>query len=409
MATYPLATLAAQITAAGISAPSYAEILTSLQTSFQLIYGSDAYIEPDSQDGELLALMAQAISDANDATIAVFQSFAPSFAQGMGLSSLVKLNGLRRQAASYSTAVGDVVGQAGTVITNGKAEDVNGVTWDLPATVTIPSGGTITVTVTAEQAGAITAPAGTITKIATPTKGWQSFTNTAAAVPGAPVETDAALRQRQAASVSGPASAIIDAIRSAVGNVTGVTRSEIYENDTSATDANGIPAHSISAVVEGGTVAAVGAAIQSRKPPGIQTYGTTTTTVSDPAGLPIDINFFELTQTTVYVALSIKALTGYVASTESLIVGAIVEFINTLGVGEDVPYWGLVSPANLTGTAALNSSGLTQAQLDALSATYEITALAIGTTPSPTGTTDLVIAFNAAAVCAAADVGVTTA
>ena len=58
MPTYPLSTLAATISATGISAPTYDEILTSLQTSFQSIYGSDAYISADSQDGQMLAVFA---------------------------------------------------------------------------------------------------------------------------------------------------------------------------------------------------------------------------------------------------------------------------------------------------------------------------------------------------------------
>jgi hypothetical protein len=65
MATYPLATLACTIDENGISAPSYADILASLQASFQSIYGSDIYIEADSQDGQWLATIAQIINDGN--------------------------------------------------------------------------------------------------------------------------------------------------------------------------------------------------------------------------------------------------------------------------------------------------------------------------------------------------------
>jgi hypothetical protein len=65
MATYPLPTLSAQVTSAGISAPAYSDILLSLQASFRAIYGSDAYLEADSQDGQFLAIMAQAINDCN--------------------------------------------------------------------------------------------------------------------------------------------------------------------------------------------------------------------------------------------------------------------------------------------------------------------------------------------------------
>lgn len=410
MATnYPLATLAAQVTSAGISAPSYAEVLASLEASFKQIYGNDVYIAPDSQDGEFLALLAQAISDSNQAAIAVYQSFSPVYAQGVGLSNMVKINGLTRQNATNSTAVGTVGGTAGTPITNGQVKDENGNLWDLPVSVNIPSSGSISVTVTAVNSGAIVAPIGTITKIATPTRGWQTFTNTSAAAPGADVESDATLRQRQAVSTAGSAEAIIDAIRAEVANITGVTRTKVYENDTNTTDANGIPARNISAVVEGGSTVDIATAIQLKKPPGIPTYGTTSYTVTDNVGLPIAINWFVLADKQVYVTVGITALTGYLSTTGDQIVAALVEYLSALDIGEDVQYMRLISVANLTGTAALKASGLTQAQLDALSATYELTSLEVGFSASPTGTADLTVAFNEAAMSQSSNIVVNVA
>lgn len=53
--------LSAKVTAEGISAPDYQTILSTLISYFQQIYGSDAYLEPDSKDGQMVALMALAI------------------------------------------------------------------------------------------------------------------------------------------------------------------------------------------------------------------------------------------------------------------------------------------------------------------------------------------------------------
>src|SRR5579862_2461754 len=153
----PITTLACTVGPTGISSPSYADILSSLQSQVQAIFGSDIYISPDSQDGQLLAIIAQAIYDSNQATIAAYNSFSPTFAQGDGLSSVVKINGIRRAIASNSTATGNVVGVAGTTIVDGVVKDENGNLWDLPPSVTIPGGGSIAVTVTAEQLGNIVA------------------------------------------------------------------------------------------------------------------------------------------------------------------------------------------------------------------------------------------------------------
>ncbi|MGI4812793.1 MAG: hypothetical protein ACRYGG_05585, partial [Janthinobacterium lividum] len=117
MATYPLATLACTIDSTGISAPAYADILGSLTASFQSIYGSDIYVDPDSQDGQWLATLSQIINDGNQADVTVFVGYSPTYAQGAALASQVKINGLRKDVASNSTAVVDVVGQVGTSIT----------------------------------------------------------------------------------------------------------------------------------------------------------------------------------------------------------------------------------------------------------------------------------------------------
>ncbi|WP_457832781.1 baseplate J/gp47 family protein, partial [Staphylococcus aureus] len=83
--------------------------------------------------------------------------------------------------------------------------------------------------------GAVSAPAGTITTINTPTRGWQSVTNPADAVPGAEVESDAALRSRQKISTAIPSLTVFEGIVGAVAGVSGVTRYRGYENDTNST------------------------------------------------------------------------------------------------------------------------------------------------------------------------------
>lgn len=393
MPTYPLSTLAPSVDLTGISAPTYNDIYQSLIASFQAVYGSGIYISPDSQDGQWLAILAKAIDDSNKAAVAVFQAFSPTYAQGAGLSALVKLNGLLRSIPTNSTALGTVIGVAGTVITNGVVQDANSNLWNLPSTVTIPVGGLITVTVTARDQGAVIAPLGTINKIYNPQLGWQSFTSTADAVPGMPIETDAALRSRQTVSTALPALGIRDSIFAAIGNVVGVTRFTVYENDTGTTDANGIPAHTISAVVQGGTAAEIGAAIGGKKPPGIQTYGSTPVVVYDAYGLPVTVNYFPLDSVPIYFAVTIKALPGYVSTTGAALQQALAAFVGALEIGDDV------YAAQAQAAASLINSPLGQ--------TFYITSFTLGITPAPAGTANLAIAFNAAATCSVADIVLT--
>jgi len=391
--TYPLPTLAPTVDATGISAPSYSDIYQSLVASFQQIYGADIYVAPDSQDGQWLAVLALALHESNQAAISVFNAFSPYYAQGAELSSLVKLNGLQRKPATNSTATGLVTGQAGTIITHGIVKDVAGNLWALPPTVVIPVGGTVTVTVTAQSAGSISAAIGAINIIYNPQLGWQSFSNTAAAVVGSPIETDAELRIRQSQSVAIPAQTIRQSILAAIANIPGVTRYAVYENDTGSTDANGLPAHSFSAVVLGGNSSAVAGAIALRKTIGAQTYGTTSVVVTDRYGIQTTINYFQLALTNVYFAVTIKALPGYLSSTGTAIIQALVDFVNALDIGEDV----YVSQAQ----AAAQLIGLGIGQ------TFYLTDFRLGTSASPTGTSNIVIAFNAAATCATGNITLT--
>ena len=267
-----------QITPTGVIVPDYADVLAGAQNLFGSIYGADTVLNPNTQDEQMLAIFAQAISDSNQGVAAAYNAFIPSFAQGAGLSSLVKINGLQRGVPTNSQIVVTIVGVAGTPITSGQVGDNAGLRqiWNLPALVTIPPLGTIDVTATNALPGAISAGANSLTAILTPTLGWQTVTNGSnAASLGAPVESDAALRGRQAASTGQPASTPTEAIAAEVANVAGVIASQLYENNTASTDSNGIPSHSVSVVVDGGDVNAVAEAIFDKIAPGIGTYGST--------------------------------------------------------------------------------------------------------------------------------------
>lgn len=377
-------TLSATVTPAGIVAPSFADVLAGLRASYRAIYGSDAYLAPDSQDGQFIAIMAAAIHDNNMAMVGVYNSFSPTYAQGAGLSRQVKINGLSRLTPSYSTAVGTVVGQVGSVIAGAVVQDVNGNKWNVPS-FTMPPAGQQVVTVTAQQPGAIAAPAGSITKILTPMLGLQSFTSTADAATGAPVETDAALRKRQIVSTSLPAQSPLGALLGSLLNLTGVIRAAVYENPSAATDANGLPPYSISCVVAGGNVVDIARTIGQKKTPGAVTYGTTTQVYTDPAtGIPYSIKFYALSQTTITTVVNIKALAGYSSTSVALIKDAVAAYINGLSIGQQVQFTRLYGPAYLNG-----------------SATFEVLSMTINGSVA-----DITIPFNSAAYCTSANVTV---
>ncbi|EMA1800180.1 baseplate J/gp47 family protein [Cronobacter turicensis] len=387
--------LSAKVTASGISAPDYQTILSTITQYFQQIYGTDAYLEPDSKDGQMVALVALAVHDANNTAIQVYNSFSPSSGMTDALTRNVKINGIARKAATNSTVDVTLTGTAGTTITNGSVKDANGVIWNLPASVTIDVSGSVTVTATCANSGAVAAVAGSISKINTPTRGWTAVSNSTAATVGAAAETDAELRIRQKQSVAKPSLTPFEAVDGAIANVNGVTRHKLYENDTGSADSNGIPAHAIAAIVDGGSITDIAQVIRGKKGQGVGTYGSTTVNVADKYGNPHFISFSRSVNVPIYIAITLKVFPGYTSQIGEQIKQAIADYINSLTIGDDVLLSRLYSPANLGVVSGGNAKY------------YDISALKIGKTSNNLSAENIVIAFNESASCSTSNIVIT--
>lgn len=386
---------------AGLTINSYADILADLQTKFQGIFGSSVYLANDSADEQWLAVLALKIFDENQALQLVYNNRGPATAVGSALDGIVKLNGIARKPASFSTCVVTLSGAPGTVITNGVVKDVNGFLWNLAPSVTL-TGGSTSASVTCQKIGAITALPGDLTLINTPVKGWTAVTNPDAATVGQPVENDSQLRARQAISAALPSISMLTGTIAAIASLQGVGRYVVYENPTGSTgtDPNGygLPPHSITAVVEGSTVTDIAQAIYNNKSIGCFTNGTTTIVVTDPVngGLTEPISFYLPSPVPVYVAMTVKKLAGYTVSTTDAITAAIAKYLNGLQIGEIVTVSGIVG-------AALS----VMASLEQPTFSVTLSTVAIDTTPSPTNTSDLTLQFYEVASGAIGNVVVT--
>lgn len=389
--------LSATVTAEGISAPDYQTILDTLTSYFQQIYGSDAYLEPDSKDGQMVALVALAVHDANNTAIAVYNCFSPATGYGAALTSNVKINGIARKGATNSTVDLLLTGTAGTTITNGTVKDTNNVIWRLPASVVIGVDGAVTVTAICSNSGAVAALAGTITTINTPTRGWTSVTNPVAATVGAPAETDAELRIRQGQSVAIPSITPFEGVDGAIANIAGVTRHKLYENDTGKTDGNGLPPHSISAIVDGGDVTEIARTIRGNKGQGVRTWGKTSVTVPDRYGNPHIISFSRPTDVPVYGKITLKVFAGYTSQIGVQIQQAVADYINSLMIGDPVLLSRIYSPANLGVVSGGNARY------------YDIQELLIGKSPETVAAANINIAYDESASCKPENIIITVA
>jgi len=387
--------LSAVVTASGIRAPDYQTILAGLTEYFQQIYGADAYLEPDSKDGQMLALYALGIHDANNMAVQVYNSFSPATGIGNGLSSNVKINGISRTTANNSTVDLLITGTIGTTITSGSVRDANNMVWRLPDSVTIGTDGSVTVTATCTTSGAVAALPGTVTQINTPTMGWVKVTNPSNATVGAEAESDTALRLRQAQSVALASVTPFDALDGAIANIAGVTRHKLYENDTGSVDANGLPAHSITAIIDGGDVNEIAGVIERKKGQGVATNGSTMVVVDDKYGNPHPIRFSRPINVPIYISMELKAFSGYTTQIGAEIRQAVADYINNLGIGQALLLSRVYSPANIGVVSGGDSKY------------YDIHSLQIGLSAATVTTANINLTYDQLASCDVSNIAIT--
>ena len=382
------------VTENGIQAPSYAEILEYFQSQARNIFGQDVNIDADTQDGQLIAIFALALSDVNAQAIATYNQFNPNTAVGVGLDSAVKTNGITRHTATNSTVDLVLIGQAGTVITNGVATDDNENRWLLPEQVVIPVSGEITVTATAEEVGAIEASPNTITQIGTPTLGWQSVNNPTQATVGVAVETDAELRQRQSRSTELPSVSLWEGIIGSLLNLPGVIRVSGVKNDEDDPSPEGVPGHTIAMIVDGGEVDEIGETIFLKKGEGVGTYGSVQTTYVDTYGFPNVIKFSRPTIVNAYVTLTITPSSTYISSVADEIKQRIADYINGLSIGESVNIARVLSSAVKDCTTGVDDR-------------FDVTAITMGEASGSQTAASIPIEWNEAAYCDVDNITVT--
>lgn len=230
-------------------------------------------------------------------------------------------------------------------------------------------------TVIGQETGSIEENAISITIISTPTLGWDGVWNPTEAVTGSSKETDAEYRLRLRNTKFQRATNIIESMYTSLYNTDGVTEVIILENDTDVVDEYGNPPHSFLVIVEGGLSSEIARNIWLNRPAGILSNGHITITIIDSFGYPREISFSRPVPKNVYVSMTLTTDSNFPANGESLIKQAVVDYINTLKIGEDVIYSRLYTPIN-------SVPG------------HQIDSLTVGFDPNPTGTGNLIISFD---------------
>ncbi|SFE43252.1 Uncharacterized phage protein gp47/JayE [Paenibacillus algorifonticola] len=369
------------VTASGLTTPTYEDIRNKLIADAESIFGPEVYLEPDSADYQWISSVASMVFDSFLCVQSAYNSRGPATAIGTGLDIIVGINGISRRPGVASSAIVTVTGTAGTAINSGIVEDNNGNRWSLTNPTIIGQAGSATSLATCLTAGDVVAFAGEINKIITPTLGWTSVTNPADATIGSFPESDAELRARQAISTAQPSRTVIEGLDGGIAALAAVTRFIVYENDTNVVDSDGLPPHSITCVVEGGTDQDIADVIFSRKTPGAYTNGAVAVTVTDQYGVQSTIRFDRPTDVDIVSVINVKQLNGYTTDTTDQIKASVAEFCSSLDIGNDLhisSIWG----------AALSVNAIPA------NPTFAVTSVTAAKSGDIQGTTDIPISYS---------------
>lgn len=261
--------MANSLTSSGLTTSTQAELLAFYTAAMQRIYGADINLQSNTPDGQLLNLFIQTALDVQDLLTQIYNSFDPDNAIGNVLDQRVAINGIQRQAGTYTiTNITLITSQSLNLFgldqsTNAiyTVSDSAGNQWELITTVLGLTAGTNSLPFRAATPGAVQTIPNTITVPVSIVIGVTSINNpTIYTTLGINEESDAALKLRRQISVSLSSQGYLQGLLAALENINGVTSAFVYENITSSIDANGVPGHSLWAIVGGTPTSALGLA-----------------------------------------------------------------------------------------------------------------------------------------------------
>ncbi len=323
-------------------------------------------LDPSTPDGLKIASDSEIFANLDESIQVAYDSKDPNKATGIDLNSIIYFAALTRKAGTYSVVAVSLGGVTGTVISAGKTikSSSTGSIWALDETVVIGVSGSVQTTATCAGIGQTEANINTITSIIDSVGGWQTVTNTAVPTLGTPEETDSQARLRYFSAVASPGNNQVDSMQGALLNVDDVRRVRVYENFTSSVDANGLPAHSLSVLVDGGTDADIALQMYLKKNPGVALNAANApvnVVVISPTypSNSMNITFSRPAYVDIVIVLTIQNDGTLPTDADEQIKDAIIEYsegnllTNTTGfnkngfdIGVDVAYSRIITPVN---------------------------------------------------------------
>lgn len=381
------------VTTTGFVPKTIEEIKASIEQELLATIDPALDLAPDQPMGQIVGVFSKKVAEIWEALAVAYNAFNRAAAEGALLDAIGLLTGTLREPARKGLVTCTVNLNAGTTLTAGPSTIANVFgqetnRWQLKETVgPVLTGGDYSAVFECEQTGPVACNAGTLTVITTPVGGWNSITNPDDADIGADAETDAQYRLRQTEELSAPGSCTVDAIRAELLKVDGVLEAFVYENTSMETDADGVPAKAYECVIwDGETPAAddgeIGQAIWDNKPSGIQTYGTTSVDVDDSTGETRTVYFTRATPVDIYLTYALDVDEDkYPLAGDTLVKEALVaKSLSLQIIGKSV------------------TKLIYEAEPLTIDGVEDVTDFHLGTTPSPSGTSNIAITSRQIAV-----------
>lgn len=184
----------------------------------------------------LYRLVAQMLGEIDQIPSGIEEVLDPNQMSGAVLRRFAGYAGISVNPAERSTVLLTVGASAtaAVVLTAGTQASDGVYTWETLDDVTIPQGGTTTVSAQALVDGAILLASGSIQQRRTSVPGWISVTNESSTVPGFDGDSDATVRQKISSGQGGFGSQSPAAIQYALEQVTSVRNARVVFNPTHA-------------------------------------------------------------------------------------------------------------------------------------------------------------------------------
>ncbi|PHM54513.1 baseplate J/gp47 family protein [Xenorhabdus sp. KK7.4] len=301
-----------QITDTGIVIDQLSAIHERLEVGFKRIYGEDINLDADSPDGQIIGLFSQELANINQVIAFIAQMLDPYHATGAWLEQRAMYAGLVRRGAEFSyldeviiTGNVDVTIPAGTVLT-----DDNRVRWVTLTEVTLNHNGSAQVGLRSQELGAFTLQAHKELQMETVIVGVDKAVTTTEAKVGSEEETDGNFLLRFMRSHSINNHDDRQGIEAALLDLPDVKQARVYENFTNQTDKNGVPAHSMNAVIIGGRNEDIALTILRKKVGGCGLMGDISY-LSEFSGAERTVRFDRAERVDIRVKIIIERINGF--------------------------------------------------------------------------------------------------